>query len=49
MIDLNHLKMGGGEVMKFVEPQIIELGCLEELTGSGGASYDDGWYWSFSR
>ena len=32
--------------MEYVVPDIVELGSIAELTGSGGSNNDEGWYWS---
>jgi len=34
------------KTLEYMVPQIIELGSVSELTGSGGKNNDDGWYWS---
>ncbi|WP_255724446.1 hypothetical protein [Shimazuella soli] len=31
---------------EWVEPKLIYLGSVEELTGQGGSNNDDGWYHS---
>ena len=34
------------EKLEYIQPTVIELGDVCELTGSGGANNDDGWYYS---
>jgi hypothetical protein len=31
---------------ELVEPKLIYLGSVEELTGQGGRNSNDGWYYS---
>lgn len=33
------------ERLAYIEPEVKLLGTVEELTGSNGKSYDDGWNW----
>lgn len=33
-------------MLKYEKPVVIVLGCITELTGSGGKNNNDGWYYS---
>ncbi len=33
-------------MLKYEKPAIVVLGCISELTGSGGQNNNDGWSWS---